>query len=234
MMTEPGTGPEYMQPAEHTTFAEPDFVAACERALYGDGIAVVERVGLSEETRSQVRTVVLADEPDVEMDDDYFVNIRYFSSFNPEEIAPVLDATLAIGNFDEPYDAVNMQVNQYGADGRPSGIGPHYDFGNADGALGGGADLEALTIIYVLSGTKTLTVWPHSPGSDAGLPQTIRQQPDMLIVLRGGAIDVDGQLHSALRHQVPVQSEESMILTFDLCRRSMRQQALAEGSNSLE
>lgn len=189
---------------------------ACERALYHEGIAVVENLGVPPEVIEALHTKLTAEQVEP-MEEEFQLGTKIYYGFEPEDTVGVLNYILSDESqpFSEPYDAVNMQYNVYQPGAR---FGRHTDMG---GDMLGAEPPEALTFIYVTKGQKQLRVWLAGQESNTSAGTELTQTPDMLIVLRGGEFISDQILYPGIMHEVPEVTEgESAILTFEIMPRA--------------
>lgn len=192
-----------------------DMDEGLNRAIFGEGLAVMPNLGLSNEDRKRMIKLILANNSWIK--DSRDENGPEYCSGIDSTIIDILKQPLAdiISRFlGEPYGLVNASINHYTPG---TYLSPHFDFGRElDTTMGEPA--EGLTIIYVLDGYKDLVVWPRLPGELQQSPVTIRQSPDMAVILRGGAFEKDGLIYPAILHAVPPVSEESTIFSCDIMR----------------
>lgn len=206
--------PESQLSSEAQRYVVPTVREAFGQALYGEGLAIVEHLGVPEEIREKVHQLILRSKYDDQGRSPGL--IRYYMEFDPIDMYPITNRIFNAEPLPVLYDIalVNQQYLVYLLGGS---IPPHYDFGVKDEPFNQYFDERAITILYVTKGTKQLEVWPEGEDEKDGKRGVlIDQSPDMLICLRGGAIMHAGVLRPAIRHAVPETIAESAVLTFDM------------------
>lgn len=191
---------------------------AIERVLHGDGLAIVHPVGVDAAARQQAHDEIMLTERIVG-NGDMTDSVEYYTEFDPVVLEPIFSKLLGEeSGFSEPMFAVNLQYMVY-----PPGskLASHYDFIDADtvytSIYAGGLDEESISLVYVFAGTKQLGAEIESAGGTQE-HVTVTQQPDMLLMFRGGAIQDGDTLRKAILHWVPElgSDEQAASLTFEL------------------
>jgi len=214
------TIPENQVPVE--SFVKPDATEAIKEALYGDGVAIVENLGVSDDIRAGILDMIRNQETPASFDTGWNAGVEFYNDFDPLDIMPILDPILTgvasyheqTGQPAQDLAAVNLQINAY----KPGvKLDPHLDYEFTHIADDSEYEaVESLTIIYVMDGEKELMVWPQAADQDRQSPRLIRQHPDMMIVMRGGSFEENDRVYPSLWHAVPVAKSHSAILTFDI------------------
>lgn len=206
---------------------------AFERVVNGDGLAVVKNIGFSEVDRALMHNKVVNGE------DVYFQTqaqrpgVLFYSIFTSSGVLETLEdklLTIGVNKFlPEDYVAANGDYIIYGLDGEAS-FPPHYDFGDQDGVVDSDISdnqLELITVIYTVDGTKHLQVWPEGEDNSTSPGFLIEQTPDSVVVLRGGSLysetDVTGEYSPAILHAVPPTNSFNETITFDIMPKRLAQ-----------
>jgi hypothetical protein len=160
-------------PENHVPTAEHHAASAAEafeRALYGDGVGVVERVGVSDDVRQTMLAKITQTESK-RLDNNWQHQIDQYTEFDPADITPILEEIipglvelLEQQNQDtEPYDAVNLQLNRYQTG---SALEPHFDFSEEYWTPNNPNEpIKSLSIIYVVDGGR---IWWFGHDRPAG------------------------------------------------------------------
>ncbi len=191
---------------------------AFERALRGDGVGIVYPLGIDLATCQHMHDQAIGEFLEGTAQQQEANSIKYLLGLNPEIFEPLYSKCLVDNDaLSKPVVAANVMYMMY-----PPGaaLASHYDFVNGEMSGPDYSVEENLTIIYILAGTKRLSVFSEGAPSQTAGPQTheVTQRADMLIVLRGGTFMDGAQVRHAVCHGVPElrKDEIASSVTFDL------------------
>ncbi len=196
---------EAQTPNDNERFKAPIALETLKKAQYGEGVGIIEGLGIPEETRAAMRAALQGQEA-YSSDEKLLVQYGPFEDRAVEDgvVGPVVAKLLELLELDGEYVAANTLYNVYATG---AGFARHFDSGAADmPEHPGRPDIEQLSFIYIAEGDRPLWVWPpgvtelENPGQP---PFVIQTAADMVIAVRGGAIVHQDQTYPAILHEVP-------------------------------
>jgi len=198
-------GKEAQRPNDNERYIAPTPHETLQKALYGEGVGIIENLGVSAEDRAAMKAA-LDGEEGYSSDGELHVQYGPFENRATEEkiAGPVVKKLLALLELKGEHRPANILYNVYVTG---AGFERHFDSGGADSPQHDGLpDMDQLSIVYVREGERPLYVW--SPGvtdkENPGQPPfVIQTAADMAVMIRGGAIVHDDHTYPAILHEVP-------------------------------